>query len=785
MTRLFSKAVSAILSFSIMACAIISTPVNANATVFSQKKTLASFRLIDKATSRPGENESAASYKKIGYGYIHPIKGYGDIKSDIISTPSGLNKISLKEYETIEWYSISKNLLSWKVDGQIVNKPQGTKINAQFRIIKDGVALSPDGTFAKEGDYSVAGTGTIRLSDVYGSDAYKSIIAAPDCSAYISGNDKIYWYNIDEDENNWIVEGTIIKAPVINSSDNTVSSIGSAATKEILGKNISSLDLKEGTEITTSGYNKSNDGGQATYKISSEMSDYSITLDNGLYANLIINNDTINVLAAGIENDGKTDVSAKLNKILNSGVSNIYFPQGKYRCVYRLEINNIDGLNIYGDGSKSIIMTDSDYIGCDGVNENFITIWESNNISFSNITIKALEEWTVSYQRQVGVYYAQNISFNNCSFIVPKTVKAVGPNTDREYTNLAFYTGWKNVTVTNCYFEQLGGVERGSNIILTDIWNGGCENALIKNNTFYHNAHDEMFSLFGGRQDSSCMKNIDIKDNEFYAMYSEDVTSRTMCFTFAYTDSKNVENISFTNNYIEAVTPGSLMTFGNIKNCNVANNKINITNNSDYNNGIVFSGTPGVNVNNNDITIDGTKEKGMAIVSAGNMVFDKNTVTINTSMRYIFTEGTITNNTITLNGVAEAVSQAPYKMTGNKITMNTCIDNFISYNQVNLSYESTVSNNEFNYNYDDHNDAVSYLTGNAVYVNIGTHLNNHTVSFTDNTVKADNINPFRKYLLAYSVMDKDAQKFIITNNKSNVFTGYVYLCQGTQADVIS
>lgn len=561
-----------------------------------------------------------------------------------------------------------------------------------------------------------------------------------------------------------------------NAYDNTTTVVATATS-------LPSMKLSDGDVIKTNGYYFENDGGSQKYIVSSKSLAFSIKLDNGLYANPVFENNTINLLCVGAKADGITDNSKIINKAFNSGIENIYFPAGTYLCNYRLEITNGSSINIYGDDDKSIIATDSNYIGASSPNENFITLWECSDISFNNITIKATEKWTVSYQRQLSIYYSENISIENCSFIIPESVKENGPNTDREYTNLALYTGWKNVSVKDCYFEQLGAVERGCNIIITDIWNAGCENLTIQNNVFYHNAHDEMFSLFGGTNDSSYIKNVSITDNEFNALYSDEVSGRTMCFTFGYDDSKNVSDVIFKNNTINATTPYSLMTFGNIENCDVSYNDITIINNSYYNNGIGFLGTPGVTVHNNNITINGTNKDGMATLASGTLYFKDNNVTINTSMRYVFTEGNITGNTLTINGHVESIAQAPMFMENNHFEINEAADNFISYVQVNLKYASSVINNTFNYNYND--TSASFFTGNAIYVNIGTNLNNNIVLFSDNKISAPNVNTFRKNLLSYCVLDSTSQTFVIRNNTSDTFKGFVYLCQGKQCNILT
>lgn len=806
--------------FLVLTLLIVTLLSNNNSTLAASSSSSAIFRLLNSNAVRPsnGSYSSSSNYTTLGLGKVTGKKAYGDVSSSIVSLPD-ISNIEIKDYQTLEWYSVSKDFLFWKVDGQIVDKPEGTIINAEYRIINDGAKQSTNGSFSK--DYTSIGMGKIKLKSVYGSDAYKQIVSTPDISSITSSGDKIYWYNIGKNDGNWIVEGVIIKVTKPNTTalnqtvtesttdanawdnnntttfepvivEKTLDNSDNLPTQDYIDEDTSSNDAvawdntsDDTTDNTTEDTNNTSNEDCFVEDVPT-FSSPSIDVPPIDIENCIEAEEIVNIKNEGAIGNGIVDDSDVINKVLNSGVKKVYFPAGSYKCAKRIEINNVDGLSIYGDGADSIIMTDNDYNKDGSSNtESFFTLWECKNISFEKICIKACEEWTVRYSRQIGAYYVENISFENCSFIVPATVKKQGPNTDREYSNLIFFTGWKNITVNNCYFEQLGGVERGSNIILTDIWNAGCEYATITNNKFYHNAHDEMFSLFGGKEESSSMKHITVTNNEFNALYSKDVTSRTMCFTFAYTDSKNVSDVIFKDNTINAVTPGSLMTFGVIDGCDVSNNTINVTNNSDYNNGIVFSGTPSVNVHNNDITVNGTKEKGMAIIACGNMLFENNTLTINTSMRYVFAEATIKNNNITLNGATESIAQAPRLMTGNTVTMNSRVDNFISYIQIKLGYESVTTNNIFNYNFDDTADAVSFLTGNAVYANIGTYLCDNKVIFSHNTISAENANPFRKNLLSYCVLDSSSQTFEIIGNISNVYKDSVYLCQGTTANIIT
>ena len=77
-------------------------------------------------------------------------------------------------------------------------------------------------------------------------------------------------------------------------------------------------NLATGMHVKTCGYSSVNDGGEANYIISNTVSANALqlALGSGLYANLIVDNNTINVRQLGIIGDDSTDYSTIINKIL-------------------------------------------------------------------------------------------------------------------------------------------------------------------------------------------------------------------------------------------------------------------------------------------------------------------------------------------------------------------------------------------------------------------------------------------------------------------------------------
>ena len=128
----------------------------------------------------------------------------------------------------------------------------------------------------------------------------------------------------------------------------------------------SDILLSKGMVAVTLGYYNENDGGGATYIINvseTNSSKINIKLNNGLYANIIILDKIVNVLTAGIKNDGITPVSDQINALIdNFNIHKLYFPSGVYLldkklicsngCDSALKGNSNSNENYYQDGSR-------------------------------------------------------------------------------------------------------------------------------------------------------------------------------------------------------------------------------------------------------------------------------------------------------------------------------------------------------------------------------------------------------------------------------------------------
>lgn len=115
-------------------------------------------------------------------------------------------------------------------------------------------------------------------------------------------------------------------------SDGTLSVDNVAFVFDTVADMKASTDLVDGSYAKTLGYFVIEDGGGAYYKIrTSQPSGFYETLNNGLYAELIVSNE-LNIKSIGCKSDGSSDISTILNNYITNYLSNekIVFTRGTY-----------------------------------------------------------------------------------------------------------------------------------------------------------------------------------------------------------------------------------------------------------------------------------------------------------------------------------------------------------------------------------------------------------------------------------------------------------------------
>ena len=165
--------------------------------------------------------------------------------------------------------------------------------------------------------------------------------------------------------------------------------------------------LVEGDTCQTLGFYAANDGGGATYKIvaNATADEYFIhTLSNGLFAELIIENNTVNVKQIGARpqktNGTKYDIAAYITAYITyldtlANRVKLYIPSGIWHCS-GVTIARFRGFDIYGDEGFCIDKVDGTIITSLNDNQEYIlqvgnTEHYTKNWSLRNIVISSAD----------------------------------------------------------------------------------------------------------------------------------------------------------------------------------------------------------------------------------------------------------------------------------------------------------------------------------------------------------------------------------------------------------
>lgn len=530
---------------------------------------------------------------------------------------------------------------------------------------------------------------------------------------------------------------------------------------------LKNLNAQIGDKYKTLGYYTENDGGAGRYDIIAK--DTNIKIDNGLYvelnnglvAKLSVRNETVNVKQFGALGNGKNDDTQYLRTAFNSGIANVELPKGEYKITDKINLHT-PSTNIIGNDST--IFTDNDYKP-EKYSE-FLFVMQSNDCNISNLNIEARETENIENQYKAQVYVgATNIKIVGCSFKVPETA-----SNEHSYSNIDLYTGWHNVLIDNCELYLANDAKEGGCIWIRDLFNRGASDVTFSNNRCYKKCHDEILAVFMGS-----IENVNILNNTFTMPNSTDPS--TMCFTFGSNSSKQAKNIRFEGNTIDVKATMSLLHSRNANNLSIKNNnikfeKVNLIDNGKTNTFILYfpkdnqeNNSKNVIIENNSLEINNATSNdvtGILSSNAQNITFDNNKITSNARINEAFTGEieSMSNNNMTFNEYVRILINKPKKFTQNHIIFNSKFDTLVQYHSGNLDYDSNVSNNIIESNYDEISDGGK---SNLLMFNGGI-LNNHIVTFEDNTIKSEKANYKSNLIYILNLSDTTPQTIKIINN---------------------
>ena len=427
--------------------------------------------------------------------------------------------------------------------------------------------------------------------------------------------------------------------------------------------------LKEGNVVQTEGFYTEHDGGAGTYKIIGEGSYNTIPLKNGLFAQLIPDTTMIdgkkwavvNPKQLGAKGDGSQGEQGILTEsfhLAGDAVQQqedifraiVFLPKGEYKCTRQLYFS-VKDINIVGEGDDTIIYTNNDYTDW---YEFFMWSNNSHNLYLGEFKIEARERDMQQYYRQLAFVDSSNMYLYKVNMNIPQEAFSMNYYVDKQYTNLTFYAGNKDMTVDSCKMELMCSTYRGANLGVLDFYCRGEENITVMNCELYDNARDEQIGIFTGvtDRDSSFIKNVYFINNEVhtYSPLDENAAGghRTMCFTVAYNQSKNIDNIRIAGNRFSSQVDSKFITFGNVDNCIVENNIFELECTKHLGSYIFEVGALDYGdliVRNNEFYVTGD---GKAAVCSGPVALTNNRMVFDTAGfgHIIYREGTMENNDV-------------------------------------------------------------------------------------------------------------------------------------------
>jgi len=203
---------------------------------------------------------------------------------------------------------------------------------------------------------------------------------------------------------------------------------------------LQATNLINGSKCRTLGYYEKNDGGSGLYLIRNRT--FEDVIDNGylhlvrenLVAELIIQNDTVNVKQFGSKGDAETDDTQKIQNAINSKANIIIINNGNFLITDEIFIP--DNKVIIGENSiilkgttkatfknkdydtnvinKNITLKNINMKNNDNVQGSFIRFYGVNNIILENIKLKNDTELTQANDGAWAIYIeGENVNINN------------------------------------------------------------------------------------------------------------------------------------------------------------------------------------------------------------------------------------------------------------------------------------------------------------------------------------------------------------------------------------
>ena len=281
-----------------------------------------------------------------------------------------------------------------------------------------------------------------------------------------------------------------------------------------------SLNANVGQIIQTNGYYSLNDGGGAKYEIESNSNQTIdngkyIKLDNGKVAKLLVGRKTVNVKQFGAKGDGTTDEYPAFNNAINSGVENIFIPDGTYNINDHIITAN-DYVRLVGNGQNNSIVKNGSIHTQYGITAEEITFDGGANQFIDYVRTRSLDEdGTIIFD--VTPNEPRDVIYRNCTF-KNVTVASFAKDESKEANDIQI----RNNIIENCTFTNIGKTAVYHNLAL--------DKGVYINNTFSEIGATNVLkgfvsALFIGDITNNTYKEaneLTIKGNTFTNLYTQD-----------------------------------------------------------------------------------------------------------------------------------------------------------------------------------------------------------------------------------------------------------------------
>ena len=511
-------------------------------------------------------------------------------------------------------------------------------------------------------------------------------------------------------------------------------------------------DMKNDTSLAarkivqTAGYYNKTLGGGAYYDVVSTTSlsvdnAKCIQLDNGLYAELHVIDNTVSVNQFGAYGDGEHDDADAINLAINSSFYNISFESSQYKISSRIDINTDNKFLI---GNDSEIFYEDDFVFVDDF---IVRICKSSDKTVKNISIDRLKIINKNSTRtaehlMLKIINAENIDVTNCKIEAFTDEN----NKNRCVTNMDLREYWKNINIDGCEFINTTLAPAGGTIWIRAGKNG-TGNLNFTNNKIKKTSHDETIGIFG----AGVVNNVKISNNtiDFDDTNVEIKSNPVMCFGL---QSTNVENIEFSNNNVKAIAGGTFMLVDKVDTMIIKGNKFDLTALSCAVGTVYFGGTG----------------------QSSNIIFENNNVNLigNNSTSEVFGDLTeMNNNNINVNTPFIIFIEKCNKLYNNTINFNNEFeqyDNIFAIKRTTLDNDIDVSNNRFIFN--------TKLTKSTRLINIyESYLNNFRVTISNNEVLSNYDQSACKQFAVYfqGMKDTSPKKIYMKNNSLGFYSNNI------------